>query len=76
MARKADAIAFSLLDAAGFPLRDVAQGLRLAPASPDTGSWSANFRKSANDLLAEVRRTDLIEDERAKQIRSTRLAGK
>lgn len=75
-AREADAIAFNLLEATGFPLRDVAQGLRLAPASPDTGAWSANFRKSSNDLLAEVSRADLLEDDRARQIRSTRLAGK
>lgn len=75
-AREADAIAFDLLEAAGFPLRDVAHGLRLAPAPSDTGTWSANFRKSATDLLAEVRKADLIEEERAKQIRSTRFAGK
>jgi len=55
---EADAIALSLLKAAGFRLRDVALSLRIASAWPDAGRWSKNFRESSDNLLAELRRTE------------------
>lgn len=65
--READAIAFRLLGAAHFPLRDVAQSLLLVPVSSDKGSWSANFQKSSDHLLAEVHSAELIAGKRARQ---------
>lgn len=54
-ALEADAIALSLLKAAGFRLRDVSLSLLAAPAMLDDGLWSQNFRKSSDNLLVEVR---------------------
>lgn len=58
-ALEADAIALGLLEAAGFRRRDVSLSLRIAPALPDDGLWSKNFRKSSDNLLAEVRNSEL-----------------
>ena len=54
-ARKADDIALSVLDAAGFRLRDVALSLVIAPAAPDDDAWSRGFGKSSDKLVAEIR---------------------
>lgn len=57
-ALEADAIAFGLLKAAGFRLREVSLSLRFAPALLDDSRWSKNFRASSDHLLAEARRTE------------------
>jgi len=54
-ALEADLIAFSLLKAAGFSLRDVSLSLLIAPALPDGDPWSTSFRRSSATLLAEAR---------------------
>ena len=57
--QEADAIAVGLLKAAGFRRRDVSLSLLIAPALPDDGPWSKNFRKSSDDLIAESQRSEL-----------------
>lgn len=57
-AMEADAIAFRLLAAAGFRLRDVSRSLLKAPLALDDGAWSQRFRASSGNLAAEVRRTE------------------
>ena len=59
-AQEADAIALGLLKAAGFRPRGVSLSLLIAPALLDDGLWSKNFRKSSDNLLAEVRRSELV----------------
>lgn len=54
---EADAIASRLLEAAGFRLRDVSLSLRLAPALPNEGQWSNNFRRSSHNILSQVRKS-------------------
>jgi Zn-dependent protease with chaperone function len=54
-ALEADAIAFSLLKAAGFSLRDVSLSLLVSPALPDDDPWSNNFRKSSGIFVDRVR---------------------
>ncbi len=58
-ALEADAISLHLLKAAGFRLREVALSLRIAPPSPDDGTWSQEFRHSADNLIGEVRSSEL-----------------
>jgi hypothetical protein len=52
---QADAIALSLLVAAGFHLRDAALSLVAAPPGLNKNSWSLGFRKSSGELVAGVR---------------------
>ncbi|MBI3372066.1 MAG: hypothetical protein HY017_09965 [Betaproteobacteria bacterium] len=54
-ARQADAIALKLLQVAGFSSRDVALSLAIAPAGLDDGSWSQEFRRSSESLIAGLR---------------------
>lgn len=58
-ALEADAIALGLIKAAGFRPRGVSLSLLLAPGLPDDGLWSKNFRTSSDNLLAEVRKSEL-----------------
>lgn len=58
-ATEADTIAFGLLKAAGFPLRDVSLSLLVAPVSLASSSWSTRFRRSSDGLLAEVRNEEI-----------------
>lgn len=55
---EADAIAYRLLKASGFPLRKVSRSLLGAPVVLDDGGWSKRFRKSSDNLVAEVRSTE------------------
>ena len=57
-ALEADAIAFELLQAAGFRLRNIYLTLLIEPALLDDGSWSEGLRVSSGRLLAEVRRSE------------------
>lgn len=56
---EADAIALSLLKAAGFRLRDVAVSLLAAPVLTDDGTWTKDFRESSDYLVAEARGSKL-----------------
>lgn len=58
-ALEADVIALSLLQAAGFHLRDISLTLLLEPVALDQGRWSQSFRNSSEHLQAEVRRSEL-----------------
>ena len=57
-ALEADAIAFELLQAAGFRLRNIYLTLLIEPALLDDGYWSEGLRVSSGRLLAEVRRSE------------------
>lgn len=57
-ALEADAIALTLLKAAGFSLSDVSLSLRIAPAMADDGPWSQKLKDSAKNLRAEVRKQE------------------
>lgn len=52
---EADAIALSLLQAAGFRQRNVSLALRIGPRLQDEGKWSTAFRVSAVNLHNGVR---------------------
>ena len=54
-AEEADVIAFVLLEAAGFRLRDVSLSLLVAAPALDDGAWSADFRKSSETLMTGIR---------------------
>jgi len=58
-ALEADAIALSLLKAGGFGLHEVSLSLLIAPVAPEQSTWSKDFRRSSDDLLAEVRKAEL-----------------
>lgn len=52
---ESDAIAFGLLQGAGFRLPDVARSLRLMPVAADQSSWAKDFARSSTTLLSEAR---------------------
>jgi predicted Zn-dependent protease len=57
-AAEADAIAFDLLRAGGFRLRDLYLTLLIEPVVLDDGPWSKSFKASSDKLIAEVRRSE------------------
>lgn len=59
-ALEADAIARDLLEASGLRLRDIALTLLIDPLVLDTGAWSNDFRRSSDNFLAHVRKSELI----------------
>lgn len=57
---EADAIAFRILQSAGYNLGDVSLALRVGPAYPDDNEWAKGFRRSADNLALEVRHARLM----------------
>lgn len=57
-ALEADAIARDLLEAAGLRLRDISLTLLIDPLLLDDGNWSNDFRRSAQNFLAHVRKSE------------------
>lgn len=51
-ATEADAIAFNLLQGAGFRLRDVSKNLLAMPGAVDETAWAREFSRSSNRLVA------------------------
>lgn len=54
----ADAIARDLLVASGLRLRDISLTLLIDPVPLDDGNWSNDFRRSADNFLAHVRKSE------------------
>lgn len=50
-ATEADAIAFNLLQGAGYRLRDVSKNLRAMPEAVDETTWARDFGRSSNRLV-------------------------
>jgi len=59
-ALEADAIARDLLEAAGFRLRDISLTLLIDPLVLDQSAWSGDFRRSSDNFLAHVRKTESV----------------
>lgn len=59
-AQEADVIARDLLKSAGYKLHDVAQSLRSVTALLDDGLWSANFRRSTENLVPSFSVSDSL----------------
>lgn len=57
-ALEADAIARDLLVAAGLRLRDISLTLLIDPVLLDDGTWSEDFRRSSDNFLAHVRKSE------------------
>jgi len=57
-ALEADAIALDLLKAAGFRPSSIFDALLRTPALADDSPWAAAFRKSSDNFLAEISRTE------------------
>jgi Zn-dependent protease with chaperone function len=55
---EADVIAFDLLQAAGYRLRDIYLTLLLEPVSLDDGVWSKSFSASSDHLIAHFRSSE------------------
>lgn len=58
-ALEADAIARELLVASGLRLRDIYLTLLIDPMLLDAGAWSDDFRRSSNNFLAYVRKSEI-----------------
>lgn len=54
----ADAIARDLLVASGLRLRDISLTLLIDPVPLDDGTWSNDFRRSADNFLVHVRKSE------------------
>lgn len=57
--QEADKIAFDLLKASGYRMRDVSLSLLTATAALDDGQWSRSFRKSSETLLADALNSEI-----------------
>jgi Zn-dependent protease with chaperone function len=57
---EADAMAFRILQSAGYNLSDVSLALRVGPVYPSGNAWAKDFRRSSDNLALEVRHAKLV----------------